>query len=234
MGASIGLTQEVRDYIAHANRPEHAALLRCREETQTRLGSSARMQISPEQGAFLQMLVRMIHARRAIEVGVFTGYSALAVALALREMHGEDAHLLACDISEEWTAQAKHYWGQAGVEHVIDLELAPAAQTLRHKISQGLLGEYDFAFIDADKTGYDAYYELCLGLLRVGGVMVFDNVLWGGDVAEPAKTDADTQALRALAQKAKADPRVDTAFTSLGDGLLVCLKRPTGADAFMP
>ncbi|MBY0448188.1 MAG: class I SAM-dependent methyltransferase, partial [Hyphomonadaceae bacterium] len=160
--------------------------------------------------------------------------SSLAIALALQELHGEAAHLLACDVSEEWTSQARRYWDLAGVGRLIDLELAPAETTLRRKISQGLPGDYDFAFIDADKTGYGAYYEYCLKLLRVGGIMVFDNMLWGGDVADPAATSADTQALRALAQKAKADPRVDLAFTSVGDGLLICLKRPTSAAVFMP
>lgn len=233
MSASYGLTAPVRDYIVAANRAEHAALARCREETQATC-PQARMQISPEQGAFLQMLVRLVRARRAIEVGVFTGYSSLAVALAMQDMHGADAHLLACDVSQEWTDQARRYWGQAGVAPLIALEIAPAAETLRRKISQGLLGEYDFAFIDADKTGYDAYYELCLQLLRVGGLMVFDNMLWGGDVADPGNAMPDTQALRALAQKAKADPRVELAFTSIGDGLLLCLKRPMGEEAFMP
>lgn len=233
MSASFGLTEPVREYIVAANRAEHPALLRCREETMASC-PLARMQISPEQGAFLQMLVRMIHARRVIEVGVFTGYSSLAIALALQELHGEAAHLLACDVSEEWTSQARRHWDRAGVGRLIDLELAPAETTLQRKISHGLLGDYDFAFIDADKTGYDAYYEHCLQLLRVGGIMVFDNMLWGGDVADPAATSDDTQALRALAQKAKADPRVDLAFTSVGDGLLICLKRPTSAAVFMP
>jgi len=233
MSKSIGVSEAVRSYLVASNRTEHPVLTRCREETKSHC-PQARMQISPEQGAFLQLLARMIHARRAIEVGVSTGYSSTALALALQDMHGDDAHLLACDISEEWTHQARGYWEQAGVRAMIDLELAPAVETLDRKIAQGLLGEYDFAFIDADKTGYDAYYERCLALLRVGGVMVFDNVLWGGDVADPEKTDADTQALRALAQKAKTDPRVDLAFTSIGDGLLICLKRPVGEDRYMP
>lgn len=225
MSVSLGLTQPIREYILAANRAEHAALKRCREETQTTC-PQARMQISPEQGAFLQMLVGLIRARRVIEVGVFTGYSSLAVGLALQDMHGADAHLLACDVSEAWTAQARGYWGEAGVDSLIALELAPAAETLRRKIAEGLHGTYDFAFIDADKTGYDTYYELCLQLLRVGGLMAFDNMLWGGDVADPGNASADTEALRALAQKAKADPRVEIAFTSIGDGLLLCQKRP--------
>ena len=234
MSRSIGISEEVRAYLANANREEHPALRRCREETQGQLGEKARMQISPEQGAFLQLLARTIHARRAIEVGVFTGYSSTALALALQDLHGDDAHLLALDVSVEWTAKARHYWGQAGVQHVIDLELGPAAETLARKIGQGLMGEYDLAFIDADKTGYEGYYEHCLALLRVGGLMIFDNVLWGGAVADPSRNDPDTEALRRVAQKAKADARVDLAFTSLGDGLLICLKRPTAEDRYLP
>lgn len=234
MSKSIGVSDAVRAYLVHANPVEHPALVRCREETMAELGTHARMQISPEQGAFLQLLARMIHARRAIEVGVFTGYSSTALALALQEMHGDDAHLLACDVSKEWTSKAQNYWRQAGVEHAIDLEIGPAAATLDRKIAQGLLGEYDFAFVDADKSAYDAYYERCLALLRVGGVLVFDNVLWSGDVADPQKRDPDTEALRAIALKAKADPRIDIAFTSIGDGLLICLKRPMGEDNYLP
>jgi len=233
MSRSIGLTPPIAAYVAGANPPEHPALARCREETAA-LGGLATMQISPEQGAFLQWLARVIHARRAIEVGVFTGYSATALALALQDMHGDDAHLLACDVSKDWTDRARHYWGQAGVEHVIDLELRPAVETLDAKLAQGLGGEYDLAFIDADKTGYDAYYERCLALLRVGGVMAFDNVLWSGDVADPDKQDADVRTLRAVAEKARTDPRVTVAFTAIGDGLLLCLKNPNGEDRYLP
>jgi caffeoyl-CoA O-methyltransferase len=224
MSESIGLSAAIVDYLAHVNPEEHPALVRCREET-AGMGVVARMQISAEQGAFMRTLAFMIRARRAIEVGVFTGYSSTAIALALQEMHGDDAHLLACDVSEEFTNRAKHIWGQANVHHIIDLELAPAAETLDRKIAQGLSGEYDLAFIDADKEGYPIYYERCLTLLRVGGIMLFDNVLWHGAVADPKDKTADTVALRAVAQKAKTDPRVHAAMTSIGDGLLICVKR---------
>lgn len=224
MSESIGLSSAVVNYLARVNPDEHPALVRCREETAA-MGGIARMQISSEQGAFMRTLAFMIRARRAIEVGVFTGYSATAVALALQEMHGVDAHLLACDVSEEFTSKAKQYWSQAGVQHVIDLELAPAAETLDRKLAQGLAGEYDMAFIDADKEGYPVYYERCLSLLRVGGIMLFDNVLWSGKVADPSDKSADTVALRAVADKARDDARVHAAMTSIGDGLLICVKR---------
>lgn len=183
------------------------------------------MQISAEQGAFMQMLVRVLNAKRAFEVGVFTGYSALATGLVLKEAHGPAAHLLACDIAEEWTTRARHYWREAGVDDVIELKLAPAIETLEAQIAAGQAGAYDFGFIDADKTGCAAYYEAGLTLLRPGGMMLFDNVLWGGRVVDPADTSADTSALRALAVKARADARVHAIMTNIGDGLLLCLKR---------
>jgi caffeoyl-CoA O-methyltransferase len=173
----------------------------------------------------MALIARMLAAKRTFEVGVFTGYSALVVALALKEMHAAGAHLLACDISEEWTTQARAYWRDANVDDVIELKLAPATETLQARIAAGQGGAYDFGFIDADKTGYDAYYELGLELLRPGGVMLFDNVLWSGRVADPADTSADTTALRALAIKARADARVDAAMTSIGDGLLMVVKK---------
>ena len=163
------------------------------------------MQIAPEQGALLQMLVRLIGARRCIEVGTFTGYSSLAVALALPD----DGRIVACDVSEEWTQVARRYWAEAGIAGKIDLRLAPAAATLDSLIAGGAAGSIDFAFIDADKTGYDAYYERLLQLLRPGGLIVFDNVLWGGSVADPTDRSADTEALRALNAKLATDQRID-------------------------
>jgi caffeoyl-CoA O-methyltransferase len=204
------------------NPPEHPALARCRDETE-RL-PNAQMQISAEQGAFMAVLARAIRAKRAFEVGVFTGYSALATALALKDMHPAGAHLLACDVSEEYTTKARDYWREANVDGIIELKLAPAAETLDARIADGEGGSYDLGFIDADKTGYDAYYERGLLLLRPGGVMLFDNVLWSGRVADPADTSADTTALRALAAKAKADTRVHAAMTAIGDGLLMVVK----------
>lgn len=185
----------------------------------------AQMQISPEQGALMQALTRMLNAKRAFEIGVFTGYSSTAVALTMKELHPVGAKLLACDISEEWTTKARGYWRDAHVDDVIELVLAPAAETLDARIAAGEGDQYDLGFIDADKTGYDAYYERGLQLLRKGGVMLFDNVLWSGRVADPTDTSADTSALRALAQKTKSDPRVHAAMTNIGDGLLICVKK---------
>jgi len=223
MSSSLGLGPEIIAYLTESNPPEHPVLARCRVETQ-RL-PMAQMQISPEQGAFMQTIVRMISAKRAFEVGVFTGYSALAVGLAMKEMHGASARLLACDVNEDWTAKAQAYWREAGVDGIIDLTLAPAAETLDRRINAREAGHYDFGFIDADKTGYDAYYERGLKLLRPGGVMLFDNMLWSGRVADPSDKTADTVALRTLAGKAKADARVHASMTSVGDGLLIVVKR---------
>lgn len=223
MSSSLGLSPELVTYLARANPPEHPVLARCREETHAL--PQVQMQISAEQGAFMQMLVRMLNAKRAFEVGVFTGYSALVTALALKEAHGRAAYLLACDVSEEWTTRARHYWREANVDDVIELKLAPAIETLDAQIAAGQAGAFDFGFIDADKTGYAAYYEAGLQLLRPGGLMAFDNVLWGGRVADPADTSADTSALRALAAKVKADARVHAVMTGVGDGLLLCVKK---------
>ncbi len=221
MSSSFGLAPELVRYLAHVNPPKHLALVRCREET-ARM-SNAQMQISAEQGAFMQTIARMLNAKRAFEIGVFTGYSSTAVALTMKEMN-PGAKLLACDVSEEWTTKARDYWREAQVDDVIDLVIAPATETLDARIAAGEAGHYDLGFIDADKTGYDSYYERGLQLLRKGGVMLFDNVLWSGRVADPADTSPDTSALRALAQKAKADARVHAAMTSIGDGVLICVK----------
>lgn len=223
MSSSLGLAPEIVRYLAHVNPPEHPALARCREET-SRL-PMAMMQISAEQGAFMQTLVRMLNTKRAFEIGVFTGYSSTATALTMKEINPVGAKLLACDVSEEWTTKARDYWRQAQVDDIIELVLAPATQTLDARIAAGEGGQYDLGFIDADKTGYDSYYERGLQLLRKGGVMLFDNVLWSGRVADPADTSPDTSALRALAQKAKSDARVHAAMTNIGDGLLICVKR---------
>lgn len=223
MSSSLGLSTDLIRYLAQTNPPEHPMLARCRQETASM--RQAGMQISAEQGAFMSTLVRMIGAKRTFEVGVFTGYSSLATALALKDMHPVGARLLACDVSEEWTTQARSYWRQAGVDDVIELALAPAAETMDKRLAAGEGGSYDFGFIDADKTGYDAYYERGLTMLRKGGVMLFDNMLWGGKVADPADTSADTTALRALAHKARGDGRVHAAMTSVGDGVLMVVKR---------
>lgn len=224
MSTSLGLTPEIVRYLAAVNPPEHPALARCREETAA-LGGVAIMQISAEQGAFMQVIARMLSAKKVFEVGVFTGYSALATALALKDMHGADAHLLACDISEDWTAKARGYWQAAGVDELIELRIAPAVETLDARLASGGAGTYDLGFVDADKTGYDAYYERGLQLLRPGGVLMFDNVLWSGAVADPANQTPDTVALRALGQKARGDSRVHAAMAGIGDGLLLVVKR---------
>jgi predicted O-methyltransferase YrrM len=206
-----------RYVLAHTLR-EHPAQAALREAT--RGHPHGGMQIGPEQGQFMALLVKLIGARRAIEVGVFTGYSALCVALALPE----DGELLACDISADYTAIGRPHWQAAGVAHKIELVLAPALATLDARLAGGSAGRYDFAFIDADKTGYDAYYERCLSLLRPGGLIAIDNVLWSGSVAGPAK-DADTAALQALNAKIHVDTRVDMVLLPIGDGLTLARKR---------
>lgn len=216
----MAIPQRVIEYLRANGVREAPVLARLRAET-ARL-PNARMQIAPEQeGALLQMLVRLIGARRCVEVGTFTGYSALAVALALPD----DGRITACDISEEWTQVARRYWVEAGVAGKIDLRLAPASETLDALIVGGAAGTIDFAFIDADKTGYDAYYERLLTLLRPGGLIVFDNVLWGGSVADPADHSADTVALRALNAKLATDQRIDLCMVPVGDGFSLCRKR---------
>ena len=180
----------------------------------------ARMQISPEQGQFMALLILLVGVGRAIEIGVFTGYSALSVALALPD----DGYLLACEINAEYTNIGQYYWQAAGVAHKIDLQLAPALVTLDSRLAAGEAGSYDFAFIDADKTGYDAYYERCLQLLRPGGLIVIDNVLWNGRVARPAE-DNDTAALQALNLKLHRDERIDLTLLPIADGLTLARKR---------
>ena len=187
----------------------------------TRAQPQAGMQISPEQGALMQLLVRLMGARRTLEVGVFTGYSALTVALALPA----DGYVLACDIDAEYTAMALPFWERAGVAGKIDLVLGPAQATLEARLARGEAGSYDFAFIDADKTGYDGYYESCLRLLRAGGLIAFDNVLWSGRVARPAVQDPDTAALQRLNARLHHDERVDLAMVPIGDGLTLARKR---------
>jgi len=181
----------------------------------------AQMQIGPEQGQFMALLVELMGARNALEIGTFTGYSALAVALALPE----GGRLVACDISEEWTAVGRRYWEEAGVAHKIDLRLAPALETLDALLTEGRAGAFDFAFIDADKEGYDAYYERSLELVRTGGLIAFDNTLWGGKVVDPTATDVDTEAIRAINTKLAGDERVTLSLLPVGDGLTLARKR---------
>jgi caffeoyl-CoA O-methyltransferase len=217
---TLGLDEHLAHYIHTHSLREHAAQTALREATRNH--PRAVMQISPEQGQFMAMLVKMLGARRAIEVGVFTGYSALSVALAMPD----DGYLLACDISEEFTGIGKPFWAQAGVASRIDLRLAPAVETLDARLAGGESGTYDFAFIDADKPNYDHYYERLLRLVRVGGVIAIDNVLWSGKVAEvAAEGDTETRALQALNDKLYRDTRIDISLLPIGDGLTLARKR---------
>jgi caffeoyl-CoA O-methyltransferase len=217
---TLNLDDRLHDYVVRHNR-EHPELAKLREATASH--PRANMQISPEQGALLAMLVRLIGARRTIEVGVFTGYSALAVALALPA----DGRLLGCDISDEFTRVGRPYWERAGVADKIELVLEPALHTLDARLATGEAGRYDFAFIDADKVNYDGYYERCLKLLRTGGLIAFDNVLWSGRVADKVdpSADADTAALQWLNAKLQRDERIDVALLPIGDGLTLAQKR---------
>ncbi len=192
---------------------------RLREETGKMRQAS--MQISAHQGQQMALLARAVGARRAVEVGTFTGYSALSVAEAL----GPDGKLWCCDVSEEWTAIARRYWKEAALDGRIELTIGPALKTLDWLLAQGLSGQLDMAFIDANKSDYDSYYERCLKLVRCGGLILIDNVLWGGSVANFAETDEDTTAIRALNAKLKADERVDLALFAVGDGMTCALKR---------
>jgi predicted O-methyltransferase YrrM len=216
---STFLPDDVYGYILETTLRDHPVLAALRTETEGMPGAG--MQTGADQVQFLQLLVRLIGARRCIEVGVFTGYSALGVALALPD----DGKIIACDVSEEYTAVARRYWALAGVSSKIDLYLAPAAQTLDRLIDAGESGRYDFAYIDADKTGYDDYYERALRLLRANGVIAIDNVLWSGEVLDARTTDNDTIALRELNAKIGQDERVDASLLSIGDGLTIVRKR---------
>jgi predicted O-methyltransferase YrrM len=213
MSRQITLTDELLAYLQEVSLREPDALRKLREET-AKL-PMAGMQISPDQGQFMALLVRLIGARRCLEIGTFTGYSALAVALALPA----DGRVVCCDVSEEYTAVARRAWASAGVVGKIDLHLAPARVTLDKLRAEGRRGSFDFAFIDADKENYDHYYEAALELVRIGGVIAIDNVLWSGAVIDPKKQDADTKALRALNRKLRDDQRVDISMLPLGDGL---------------
>jgi caffeoyl-CoA O-methyltransferase len=208
----------VFDYVLGHSLREHPEQVALREITKSH--PHAGMQISPEQGQFMALLAKMIGAKNTIEVGVFTGYSALSVALALPA----DGKLVACDISDKDVKTAIPHWEKAGVRSKIDLRIAPAAQTLQSLLDAGEAGRYDFMFIDADKTGYDAYYELGLKLLRPGGVVMLDNMLWGGDVARPSDS-ADTTALQKLNDKIHRDERVDMVLLPFSDGVTLARKR---------
>ena len=212
------LTDRLYDYLLATSLREPAVLRRLREETAAL--PQANMQIAPEQGQFMALLVALIGARRTLEVGTFTGYSALVVALALPA----EGRVIACDVSEKFTAVARRYWAEAGVADKIDLRLAPAVETLDGLLAEGAAGGFDFIFIDADKETYDSYYERGLELLRPGGLIAVDNVLWSGAVADESRQDEDTRAIRALNAKLLRDRRVAISLVPIGDGLMLARK----------
>ncbi|UCC14753.1 MAG: class I SAM-dependent methyltransferase [Gammaproteobacteria bacterium] len=217
---TIQMTDEVYDYLLDVSLRESPVLAELREVTAKH--PMVGMQISPEQGQFMALLVRLIGARRCLEIGVFTGYSSLAVASALPH----DGKIIACDVNEEFTAIAKKFWDKAGVAKKIDLRLAPATDTLDQLLRDGRAGGFDFAFIDADKTSYEGYYERCLELLRPGGLMAIDNVLWSGSLVDERNQDPDCNALRSLNRRLYSDERVDLSMVPIGDGLTLARKRP--------
>ena len=215
---NIPLDARLYAYLQEHSLREHPVLRELREATAGM--RHAGMQISPEQGQFMALLARMLNARRTLEIGVFTGYSSLAVALALPP----DGEVIACDVSEEWTSMARRYWEKAGVAERIELRLAPAVKTLDALLESGEAGRFDFAFIDADKSRYGDYYERCLKLLRRGGLIVADNTLWSGKVADANVQDEDTKALRAFNDALHRDGRVAVSRLPIGDGVTLALK----------
>lgn len=216
---SIGLDDRLYDYLLAVSVREPRVLAELREET-ARL-PNAGMQISPEQGQLLALLVQMLGARRCLEVGVFTGYSAISVALALPP----GGRLVGCDVSVEYTDIARRYFARAGVDDRIHLRLGPALGTLDELLAKGEGDSFDFAFIDADKENYDGYYDRCLALVRRGGVIAIDNVLWGGSAADPEDERASTRAIRALNARLHADERVSISLVPIGDGVFLARKR---------
>ncbi|MCU0566725.1 MAG: class I SAM-dependent methyltransferase [Oculatellaceae cyanobacterium Prado106] len=213
------LDESIYHYILSVSLREPELLQQLRQETaQMPMGI---MQIAPEQGQFMALLVQLIQAKKTLEVGVFTGYSSLSVALALPA----DGQMIACDVSEEYTAIARKYWQQAGVAGKIDLRIAPALETLDRLLAEGQASSFDFAFIDADKGNYPNYYERSLQLLRPGGLMAIDNVLWSGKVADPQVQDETTQAIRDFNQTLHQDQRVSLSLVAIADGLTLAMKR---------
>ena len=216
---TLQLTDSLYEYLISVSLRETDVMRRLREETAS--DPMARMQIAPEQGQFMAMLTALMGARRALEVGVFTGYSSLCVAQAMPE----DGRLVACDISEEWTAIAQRYWKEAGVAQKIDLRLAPALETLDALLASGEAGRFDLAFIDADNTTYQAYYERCLSLLRPGGLIVVDNTLWNGDVINDEDHSEDTEAIREFNRMLLGDERISLSLVPIGDGVTLARRR---------
>ncbi len=216
---TLNLTPTVYEYLQRVSLRESDVLHQLREQTHKM--STAHMQISPEQGQFMRLLVELMGAKKTLEIGVFTGYSALSVALSLPS----DGKVIACDTNKEWTKIAQKYWDMAGVANKIDLRIAPALETLQALLDDGQENTFDFAFIDADKANYPHYYEMSLKLLRTGGLIAIDNVLWDGDVADLSVNDANTVVLRELNAKLHGDERVTLSMLPLGDGLTLAKKR---------
>jgi caffeoyl-CoA O-methyltransferase len=215
---SFNLTAEIHDYLMGHSTPLDEIQADLIAETVAATGDRAGMQIAPEQGIFMAILARAIGARDAVEVGTFTGYSSLAVARALPE----DGHLLCCDVSQEWTDIARRYWARAGVSDRITLRIGPAADTLAALADEP---QFDLAFIDADKPGYHRYFEELVPRMRAGGLILVDNVLWGGNVVDPTDTSENTEALRAFNDQVVADPRVECVMLAVSDGLTIIAKR---------
>lgn len=217
---TLGLEKRLYDYLLSVSVQEPEVLTQLREET-AQLPMS-QMQIAPEQGQFMALLIQLMGAKKTLDIGVFTGYSSLVVALALPQ----DGKVVACDVSEEYTNTARKYWQQAGVASKIELHIAPAVETLDRLLTSKEAGTFDFAFIDADKSNYDNYYERALQLVRPGGLIAVDNVLWSGRVADPQVQDNRTNNIRAFNQKLHQDPRVMISLVPIADGLMLALKRP--------
>ncbi|ARV60206.1 SAM-dependent methyltransferase [Nostocales cyanobacterium HT-58-2] len=217
---TLGLENRLYDYLQSVSLREPEILTQLREETAQHPRS--RMQIAPDQGQFMALLVQLMGAKKTLDIGVFTGYSSLVVALALPP----EGKVVACDVSEEYTAIARRYWQQAGVADKIELHIAPAVETLDKLIAAGEAGTFDFAFIDADKNNYDNYYERSLKLVRPGGLIAIDNVLQSGRVADPLEQDNITRNIRAFNQKLHHDPRITISLVPIADGLTLALKRP--------
>jgi predicted O-methyltransferase YrrM len=218
---TLMLTPQVYDYLVRQGVREPSVLRDLREATARQAGAAAGMQIAPEQGAFMAMLVSLIGARKTLDVGVFTGYSAAAVALALPD----DGTVVACDISDKWSGLAREYWDKAGVADKIDLRIAPATQTMDALVDASESGTFDFIFLDAEKTEYEAYYKRALVLARPGGLIAVDNVLWSGRVADDTVMDADTVAIRVFNEMVRHDDRVTLSMVPIADGLTLAQKK---------
>jgi len=218
---TLMLTPQVYDYLVRQGVREPSVLRDLREATARQAGAAAGMQIAPEQGAFLAMLVSLIGARKTLDVGVFTGYSAAAVALALPD----DGTVVACDISDKWSGLARKYWDKAGVADKIDLRIAPATQTMDALVDASEGGTFDFIFLDAEKTEYEAYYKRALALARPGGLIAVDNVLWSGRVADDTVMDVDTVAIRVFNEMVRHDDRVTLSMVPIADGLTLAQKK---------